>query len=195
MAGNDFAKFAVKAANMAAHLQGDMDAASLRATQKVTDAAKLSIRVAAGGDSKMSGLGKKSTRDAGGAEVTARYKVDVQGTRGRATTYLVYGTRPLWMLDNPTKPHWNIKGARKSRAKGRWDGVKRQKSKKSLESQQAFYESLFGGGDTSKPLKLASKHPGTKGKRSFWKGVERVEPLVPRWIQQALSASMTKRLV
>ena len=185
MAGNDFARFAVKAASMAAHLQGDMDAASLKATQKVTDAAKLSIRVAAGGDSKMSGLGKKSTRDAGGAEVTARYKVDRQGTRGRATTYLVYGTKPLWILDNPTRPH-PYKKKKKVRA-SRVDkyGVVRQKSASALAKQQSFYESMFGG----------AQHPGTKGKRSFWRAVDRVEPMVPRWIQQALSTSVTKRLV
>ena len=169
-----------------------MDAASLKTAQKVTNAAKASIAIGAGGDSKMSGLGKSSTRGAGGAMVTAKYEVDVQGGRGRATTYLVKGTKPLWILDNPTQPHYIFKGARANRAMKPAPLIKAKKGKKTLAAKQSFYESLFGG---DQPQRVHKKHPGTKGKRTFWRAVDRVTPMVPKWYADALSASMAKRLL
>jgi hypothetical protein len=117
----------------------------------------------------------------GGAMVTAKYEVNRQGTRGRATTYIVKGTKPLWILDNPTRPH------SLSKKKGKGRKGKKGYSAASYEKTAAFYEQLFGA--------ASEQHPGTKGKRSFWNAVDRVTPLVPGWIQSALSTSMAKRLI
>lgn len=136
-----------------------------KAALVATTAARASIAAGSGGDSRMSNVGRS-----GGAKVGARY--DVKGAQN--PTALVRATGPLHLLDNPTAPHQiTPRSLRKGRSRA---------------SKGAFYNALFGGGSgfgTAKPLstpygpRYRVQHPGTKGKRTFWRAIDNVKPLIP----------------
>lgn len=127
----------------------------------VTRSARTSIRAGSGGDSVLSNVGR-------GARVGARY--DIQGRQN--PTALVRATGPLRLLDNPTRPHRIGAKVKKGRSQS---------------SRAAFYNAIFGGGSgygSAKPLRTpygprySVQHPGTRGKRTFWKGVTAAKPFV-----------------
>jgi hypothetical protein len=130
----------------------------------MTQAARASIAAGSGGDSALSNVGRRG----GGAKVGARY--DVKGTEN--ATALVRATGPLHLLDNPTRPHRITSKVRKGRSRA---------------SRESFYNAIFGGGSGfggAKPLRTpygprySVQHPGTSGKRTFFRAVERAEPMV-----------------
>lgn len=148
-----------------------------KAALVVTTAARASIAAGSGGDSALSNVGR------GGAKVGARF--DVKGTQN--ATALIRGTGPLHLLDNPTGPHVIVpKGLRKGRSKS---------------SRGAFYNALFGGGSgfgAAKPLRTPYgpryrvQHPGTRGKRTFFRGVDAARPLVPATVRAEVSRQMVR---
>lgn len=157
-----FGQFAVKldayakAGQPAADLAGVKDAALL-----LTNAARASIRAGSGGDMAMSNVGRR-----GGARVGARF--DIQGDNN--PTALIKATGPLHLLDNPTAPHQIMSKVKKGRSQA---------------SRAAFYNAIFGGGSgfgNAKPLRTpygprySVQHPGTRGKRTFFRGIDAAKP-------------------
>lgn len=135
-----------------------------KAALVATSAARASIAAGSGGDSVLSNVGR------GGAKVGARF--DVKGTQNPSA--LIRATGPLHLLDNPTSPHVIVP---RSLRKGR-----------SRSSRGDFYNALFGGGSgfgSAKPLRtpygprMRVQHPGTRGKRTFWRAIDNVRPLIP----------------
>jgi hypothetical protein len=144
----------------------------------LTRAARASIAAGSGGDSALSNVGRRG----GGARVGARY--DIKGTDN--VTALVRATGPLHLLDNPTAPHRISARVAKGRSRA---------------SRAAFYNAIFGGGSgygTAKPLRTpygprySVQHPGTKGKRTFWRAIDRAAPLSRLTFQQTYKAQMRR---
>jgi hypothetical protein len=127
----------------------------------VTKAARSSIRAGSGGDSILSNVGR-------GARVGARY--DIEGAAN--PTALVRATGPLHLLDNPTRAHQITPKVKKGRSRA---------------SRAAFYNAIFGGeggfGGT-RPMRTPYgpryrvNHPGTRGKRTFFRAVDAAKPFV-----------------
>jgi hypothetical protein len=129
----------------------------------VTQAARASIAVGSGGDSALSNVGR-------GARVGARY--DVRGDKN--PTALVRATGPLHLLDNPTRAH----EIRAKVTKGR-----------SRASRSQFYNAIFGGSGgfaSVRPMRTPYgpryrvQHPGTRGKRTFFRAVDRTKAYVSK---------------
>lgn len=147
-----------------------------KAALVATTAARASI-TAGTGDSTMSNVGR------GGAKVGARY--DVKGTQNPSA--LIRATGPLHLLDNPTRPHVIVpRGLKKGRSRA---------------SKGDFYNALFGGGSgfgSAKPLRTPYgpryrvQHPGTRGKRTFWRGIDAARPLVPITFRTEVSRQMVR---
>jgi hypothetical protein len=188
MAGNDFARFAVKAAGLAAGLPRDMEAATERAALKTVTAARASIQRASGGDNRLSGRGGAKTKARGGAFVGAGYEMSKAGTHGRASaSALVHMRGVLWLLDNPTKAH---KIAPKVK-KGRANSLQRSSW---IAAQEGRYMGVKPLRFRDGSFRYGANHPGTRGKRSFWNAVDRVAPQIPAIYSDALASSMVKRL-
>lgn len=148
-----------------------------------TNAARTSIRGGSGGDSALSNVGRR-----GGARVGARY--DMKGTTN--PTALIYATGPLHLLDNPTRAHLiTARGYRLSRAKSKRDQV---------------YNAIFGGefsgsigsARRATPMRTPygpryyARHPGTRGKRTFFRGINAAEPFLPRIFQSEMKQQMRR---
>ena len=149
-----------------------------KAALVATTAARASIAAGSGGDSALSNVGRQ-----GGAKVGARF--DVKGTQNPSA--LIRATGPLHLLDNPTKPHTIVpRGLKKGRSRA---------------SRGDFYNALFGGGSgfgSAKPLRTPYgpryrvQHPGTRGKRTFWRGIDAARPLVPLTFRTEVSRQMVR---
>jgi hypothetical protein len=149
-----------------------------KAALVATTAARASIAVGSGGDSVMSNVG----RGAKGAKVGVRY--DIKGAQN--PTALIRATGPLHILDNPTSPHQIMSKVKKGRSRA---------------SRGAFYNALFGGDGgfgAAKPLRTPYgpryrvQHPGTKGKRTFWRAIDNVRPLIPITFRTEVARQMSR---
>ena len=175
---SDIGKFARKTQMFATvGLPVGTNEAISKAALLATTAARASIAAGSGGDSRLSNVGR------GGANVGARF--DVKPGTGGATA-LVRATGPLQLLDNPTSPHQIMTKVRKGRSKA---------------SRGAFYEALFGGSggfSGMKPLRTPYgpryrvKHPGTSGKRTFWRAIDNTRPLIPVVFRTQLAREMRR---
>ena len=158
------AQFAVKAN---AYADVGIPQASRGAVDKaalfVTQSARASIAAGSGGDSALSNVGR-------GARVGARY--DVKGNTN--PTALVRATGPLHLLDNPTRAHQITAKVRKGRSRA---------------SRSSFYNAIFGGSGgfsgvqpmrTPYGPRYRVNHPGTRGKRTFFDGVDRARGFLPK---------------
>ena len=182
------AQFAVGMANLATGLPRDMEVATEKSALKLTTAARASIAQAAGGDSRLSGQGSAKLRGGkGGAKVGARYDMAKAGVHGRSPSALVKMSGPLPLLDNPVPPH----EIRPKVKRGRANSLQRS-------SWIAAQEGRFMG---VKPLRFkdgsyrfGARHPGTRGKRSFWSAVERTQPQMSRIFQAELVKAMSGHL-
>lgn len=184
---NDFAKFAVGMANLATGLPHDMEVATEKSALKLTTAARASIARAAGGDSRMSGMGSAGLRGKGGAKVGAGYTMSAAGVHGRSPSALVALRGPLWILDNPTKGHQIAPKVKKGRA----NSLQRSMFIAASEGRFAGIKPLrFKDGS----FRFGAKHPGTRGKRSFWSAVERTQPQMSRIFQAELVKAMSGHL-
>lgn len=147
-----------------------------KAALALTQSARASIAAGSGGDSYLSNVGS-------GARVGARY--DVQSS-GDTATAVVRGTGALHLLDNPTGPHRITAKLSKGRSQA---------------SRAAFYNALFGGGSgygSARPLRTpygprySVMHPGTRGKRTFWRGIEAAIPRATAVFQQQHQSEMRR---
>lgn len=132
-----------------------------KAALVATTAARASIQAGSGGDNILSNVGR-------GAKVGARY--DVKGVQNPSA--LVRATGPLHLLDWPTSPHQITSKVKKGRSRA---------------SRGAFYNALFGGEGgfaNVKPMRTPYgpryrvSHPGTRGKRTFERGIDAARPLI-----------------
>lgn len=156
--------FAIKAQTWATAGQPVADRKSVEAAALFTvRIARAAIQAGSGGDNRLSNVGR-------GARVGARY--DVRGTQN--PTALVYATGPLHLLDNPTRPHQITPKVKKGRSRA---------------SRAAFYNAIFGGEGgfgSARPLRTPYgpryrvQHPGTKGKRTWQRSIDRAEPFLPK---------------
>lgn len=172
-------EFAVDAYAMATTLPAATAAATGAAALEVTSVVRDAIRKDSGGDMVLSGMA---------ARVGARY--DVKGTTN--PTALIRATGPLHILESDTSPH-TIMPTGVGRAKGRSKAARRA-------AKQSLYDALFGntGYAGVKPLstpygpKYRVNHPGTTGKRTWSRSLERAIPRVPEVYQRALAKHLRR---
>jgi len=170
------AEFSAKAGLYAnAGIREDRRRAVESAALFATQSARASIR-AGSGDGRLSQVGRS------GARVGARY--DIQGVKN--PTALVRATGPLHLMDNPTRPHRITAKVRKGRSR---------------RSRSNFYNAIFGGGTGfagATPLRtpygprFSVEHPGTRGKRTFWRGIDVARPLLPRKFSEGYRQGLRK---
>ena len=132
-------------------------------------AGALVVKTAVEGSIAASGASNMKLSNAGrnGAPIGAR-------VRKRSHDAIVTAKGPLWLLDNPTKPHVIKARANTFTAKGT-----RRKGAKAL--------NIPGVGPRASVVS-----PGTKGKRTFHKGVAAAAPEVPKAVRTALAFDMAK---
>jgi hypothetical protein len=172
-------EFAVDAYNMSAQLPAAMAGATAKAAAEVTNSARDEIRKDSGGDMVLSGMG---------AKVGARY--DIKG--GDNPTALIRATGPLHILESDTSQHIILPGG-VGRAQGRSRVARRA-------AKQDLYNALFGGsvGSGATPLRTPYgpryrvNHPGTTGKKTWSRAIERAIPKVPKTYQDALNQHLRK---
>jgi len=130
-----------------------------------TTAIRAQIRRDTGGDSRMSGVGKR------GAKVGAGFKL-LSDTRN--PTAIIRATGPMHLLERPTAPHAiTPRGlARKKRGTGFRKGAR----------------ALTIGAD----LRAGAWHPGTRGKRTFERGWRSVASDTPRIFQREVREAIGK---
>lgn len=173
-----FGEFAVDAFNMAASLPDATAKATASAALEVTNTIRAEIRTDSGGDMVLSGMG---------AKVGARYSV----RGGSSPTALISATGPMQILESDTQSHSILSGG-VGRAKGRSRAARRQ-------AKQELYNALFGGQFSgARPLstpygpRYSVNHPGTKGKKTWSRGVEKAAPHVPKVYQDALAKHLRR---
>lgn len=174
-----FGEFAVDAYAMAADLPNAMSAATAQAALVVTNTVRAEITQDSGGDNVLSGMG---------AKVGARFDV----RPGSEPTALIRATGPLQILESDTQPH-GILPAGVGRAQGRTKAARRA-------AKQGLYDALFGGsyGSGTKPLRTPYgpryrvSHPGTSGKRTWSRGIDKAIPKVPKVYQAALAKALRR---
>lgn len=167
---------------IAVELRGAQRSAVERAALVMATAVRRQIQSATGGDSRMSGVGKK------GAKVGVGY--DVKGTNN--PTALLRARGPLHLIERDTKPHLIFR--KNDRVKGKGAG---------RANRQTMYEELFGGQGAYRGgnLKLLDggfrkvvKHPGTKGKHPFEHGVTKSRPAAEQILRRSFSDAARKGL-
>lgn len=126
------------------------------------------IRQAAGGDSKLSGVGKK------GAKVGVRYGV----SEGAHPEAWVAASGPLHLLERDTKPR-EIPRTKVRRLSSGARAVSTKSQRRPIK---------IGDRWVTGPV----KHPGTKGTEPFAKGVKLIEPKIPAIYKRELSKAMAK---
>jgi hypothetical protein len=172
-------QFAIETRQMAGGLDGAMQAATKAAAFDVTSAARDAIRSDSGGDSVLSGVGKRGTK------VGARF--DMVGPR--LDEALVRATGPMQIIENDTDQHQQIPS-----------GIGRARRQSRRAAKQQLYEALFGssGFAGTKPLAAPGgpfyrvNHPGTRGKHTWARAIEKAKPKVPQVYQKALNAHLRK---
>ena len=154
---------------MAATLPKQLQAAQTKAVRAsalhVTQAIRDEVRVATGGDMRLSGVGRR------GARVGARF--DVRGTKN--PTAMVKATGPMHLLEHDTRPHEiGPRGRRVGRSGRRLKGAK----------------ALRIGGE----FRASAQHPGTHAKRPFERGYIRSRdetgPIFNRAVEDAIRKAM-----
>jgi hypothetical protein len=174
-------QFARQMATLGARMERNVADSVGKAAQVVKGSVEAQMRSAVGNDLRMSGVGRS------GARIGVRY--DVKGSRN--PTAFLRATGPVQLVERDTIAH-TILPRSVGRAQGRSKAARRA-------AKQDLYNALFGAsvGSGATPLKIGGdrfayrvKHPGTKGKHPFEKGVDRAAPAA----QKILAGACTKSL-
>lgn len=158
--------------------------ATLQAAMVVKKSTLDRMRVASGGDLKLSGVGKK------GARIGVRYDINGQVSANA----LVKATGPVQLVENRTHAHVigpkGVKGGKrlKNGTRNRTGMSQRQRA---IDEGTAVYKRgqvLFFGGRFS----AYAYHPGTAGKHPWAKGIKEATPKTPKVYQDAYHRALTE---
>lgn len=170
-------QFARKMATLGPRMERNLKGSVGKAALVLKTSVQAKLGPATGGDFRMSGVGSKATRQAGGAKLGVRYTV--KGDKGDPTA-LLRMTGPAHLIERDTSPHTTVpKGV--GRVQGRRTKLARRAAKQSL------YDALFQAEGNTVKLR---QHPGTKGKHPFEKGVERAAPAAQKILAGAVGKSL-----
>lgn len=177
-------QFARQMATLGKRMEKNVAGSVGKAAQVLKASVEANLRSAVGSDLRMSGVGKA------GAKVGVRYTV--KGTQN--PTALLRATGPVHLVERDNKAHVIL-----PRGVGRVQGRRTKANRRA--AKQDLYNALFGGsvGRGVKPLAFGNgrfayrvRHPGTKGKHPFEKGVERAAPIAQRILANACTKSLAE---
>lgn len=187
------AEFAQQIVELGASVQQSTEDAVEAAALQLTLEARKNITAATGGDSRLSGVGKR-----GNAKVGARYTIRRDNPEN--PTAIVSAEGPLQIVERDTKPHGEIPRS-VGRLTARPDGVVDRSRAARHDAKQRLYEALFGvsgGFAGATPLstpygpRFRVSHPGTKGKHPFERAVDSQSPLLPSVFQNEIHRAVLK---
>lgn len=171
-------QFARKMATLGPRMERNLKGSVNKAAFVLKTSVQANLLPDTGGDFRMSGVGSKATRARGGAPVGVRYTVK-NDDKGDPTA-LLRMTGPAHLLERDTAPHTILpKGV--GRVQGRRTRANR------LAARQNLYDVLFQAEGSAI---RGRQHPGTKGKHTFEKGIERATPAARKILGRAVGKSL-----
>lgn len=158
--------------------------ATLEAADLVKRATLGKMRVASGGDLKLSGVGKK------GAKIGVRY--DIQGEI--SANAVVRATGPVQLVENRTHAHVigpkGVKGGKRLK-KGTRNRTGMSQRQRAIDEGTAIYGKsqvlAFNG-----IVRRYAYHPGTAGQHPWAKGVKEATPKTPAVFERAYHDALLK---